>query len=163
MMIIQILEHTPRWVLILLAVLLALGLSQTCTRELSRARVVVLPSVMMGLSLIGVLTTFQSSGAVIAWTVGLGVCLSLMGERIAIRGASWLAETDRFRIPGSWLPLMLILGLFIVKYVSGVALAMQPALAASASVALPLSLFYGVCAGLFWGRARSVLALRQNA
>jgi hypothetical protein len=163
-MIVQILEHTPRWVFILFALLLALGLSQTRTREVSRARVAVLPLAMLLLSLIGVLSTFTpSSLALIAWIVGLGACLTLIGERIAVRGASWLAETDRFRIPGSWLPLTLILGLFMIKYGSGIALALQPALAASTRVAVPLSLLYGVSAGLFWGRARSVLALRQNA
>jgi hypothetical protein len=163
-MLVQILEHTPSWVFILFAALLVLGLSQARAREVSRARATVLPLAMVLLSLLGVLSTFtQSSLALAAWIAGLGLCLSLLGGRLAIRGASWLAETDRFRVPGSWVPLILILGLFLIKYVSGVALALHPSLAASLRVALPLSLLYGAVAGLFWGRARSVLALRQNA
>jgi hypothetical protein len=163
-MILQILEHTPGWVFVVFAVLLVLGWSQTRAREVSRARATVLPLAMMLLSLIGVLSTFRApAGAVLAWIAGLGLCLSLASGRVAIRGAAWLPDKDHFRVPGSWLPLGLIVGLFTIKYVSGVVIALHPSLAASSSMAVPLSLLYGAVAGLFWGRARSLLALRQNA
>jgi hypothetical protein len=159
-MILNILEHTPFWVWVTFCAVLALGISQIRTREVSSARATVLPVVMIALSLSGVLGAFsQVPLALGAWVVGLGVSLKLAGRVLAVRGASWSADTRHFRVPGSFVPLMLILGVFVTKYVAGVMLAINPSLAANTSVAILLSLVYGAFAGLFWARARSLRAL----
>ena len=51
------------------------------------------------------------------------------------------------------MPLALILGIFMTKYVVGVELAMQPQLALEPRYALTVGLLYGVFTGLFVGRA----------
>jgi hypothetical protein len=159
-MILSILEHTPVWVWVTFCAVMALGISQIRTREVSGARATVLPVVMIALSLSGVLGAFaQVPLALGAWAVGLGVSLKLAGRVLAVRGASWSADTRHFRVPGSFVPLMLILGVFVTKYVAGVVLAINPSLAANTSVAIVLSLVYGAFAGLFWARARSLRAL----
>jgi hypothetical protein len=162
-MILNILEHTPFWVWVTFCAVIALGISQIRTREVSSARATVLPVVMIALSLSGVLGAFsQVPLALAAWAVGLGVSLKLAGRVLAVRGASWSAETRHFRVPGSFVPLMLILGVFVTKYVAGVMLAINPSLAANTSVAIVLSLVYGAFAGLFWARARSLRALTHG-
>ena len=159
-MILHILEHTPFWVWVTFCAVIALGISQIRTREVSSARATVLPVVMIVLSLSGVLGAFsQVPLALGAWAVGLAVSLKLAGNVLAVRGASWSAETRHFRVPGSFVPLMLILGVFVTKYVAGVVLAINPSLAANTSVAIVLSLVYGAFAGLFWARARSLRVL----
>jgi hypothetical protein len=159
-MILNILAHTPVWVWVTFCAVIALGISQIRTREVSSARATILPVVMIALSLSGVLGAFsQVPLALGAWVVGLGVSLKLAGRVLAVRGASWSAETRHFRVPGSFVPLMLILGVFVTKYVAGVILAINPSLAANTSVAIVLSLVYGAFAGLFWARARSLRAL----
>jgi hypothetical protein len=159
-MILSILEHTPVWVWVLFCAVVALGISQIRTREVSSARATVLPVVMIALSLSGVWGAFsQVPLALGAWVVGLGVSLKLAGRALAVRGASWSAETRHFRVPGSSMPVTLILGVFVTKYVAGVVLAINPSLAANMSVAIVLSLVYGAFAGLFWARARSLRAL----
>jgi hypothetical protein len=104
LMILSILEHTPVWVLF--CALIALGIAQTRTREVSSARATILPFIMTTLSLSGVLSAFSQT-----------------------------------------------------KYVAGVVLAINPALAANIRVAIALSLVYGAFAGLFWARARSLRSL----
>lgn len=159
-MILSILEHTPVWVWVTFCAVIALGSAQIRTREVSSLRATVLPVVMIALSLSGVLGAFsQVPLALGAWVVGLGVSLKLAGRVLAVRGASWSAETRRFRVPGSFVPLMLILAVFVTKYVAGVMLAINPALAVNTSVAIVLSLVYGAFAGLFWARARSLRTL----
>lgn len=162
-MILNILEHTPVWVWVSFCAVITLGILQIRTRDVSTARATVLPIVMIALSLSGVLSAFsQVPLALGAWVVGLGVSVRLAGRVMAVRGASWFAETRHFRVPGSFVPLTLIIGVFVTKYVAGAMLAINPSLAANMNVAIVLSLVYGVFAGLFWARARSLRALIQG-
>jgi hypothetical protein len=163
-MIVNILEHTPTWVWIVFAGLLALGLSQIRTREVSKARATILPLIMVALSLSGMLSAFgQVPIALAGWVVGVVLTLRFLAPFVGVRGALWLPETNRFRVQGSWIPVMLIVGVFLTKYVAGVAMAIHPSLAADTTFALFLSLVYGVFAGLFWGRARSLRVLSRDA
>jgi hypothetical protein len=162
-MISNILQHTPIWVWILFCGLLALGVSQTRTRDVGRARVTILPLVMVALSLSGVLGTFgQVPLALAAWVGGFWATLRLAAPWVAVRGATWSPATGQFRIPGSWLPVTLIVGIFMTKYVAGACLAISPPLAANATFAVVLSLVYGLFAGMFWGRARSLHVLTRD-
>ena len=63
-------------------------------------------------------------------------------------------------MPGSWLPLVLIVPLFSLKYFAGASLALHPDLATDAAFAGPMSLAYGSFSGLFLARG---LALRNVA
>lgn len=147
-MFIAIVQHTPVWVWGLLAVLVALGLSQTRDRQVSLARVTVLPLVMIALSVSGVLSAFgQSPGA-------------LGGQFIAVRGAAWSQQTGKLHVPGSWVPLALIVALFALKYFVGVSLALHHALAADTGFAASISVAYGGFSGVFLARG---LWLRQLA
>ncbi len=159
-MILGILKHTPVWVWILFAAILLLGLQQTRTRDVSIARAAILPVVMIVLSLSGVLGAFAHVPlAWIAWAFGVGLSVLLAGKAVAVRGATRTTRRGHLRIPGSFVPLFLILTVFITKYAAGIALAMHPNLAANVSVAATLSLVYGAFAGLFWARAQSLRAL----
>src|SRR5439155_15157054 len=55
-MLLQIVQHTPVWVWGLLAGLVALGVSQARDREVSLARITILPLVMLALSFSGVVS-----------------------------------------------------------------------------------------------------------
>ena len=159
-MILSILEHTPVWVWALFCALLALGIAQTRTRQVSAARATILPILMIALSLSSVLSSFSLVAlACVTWVVGFFVSLVLAGEVMAVRGASWSPQERHFRVPGSFVPLTLIVGLFVIKYVAGVVLAINPSLAGNIRAVIVLSLVYGAFAGLFWARARSLRSL----
>ncbi|MFL6600100.1 MAG: DUF6622 family protein [Steroidobacteraceae bacterium] len=162
-MILSILEHTPVWVWAVFCAVSALGLAQTRTRNVGRARAILLPVVMVGLSLSGTFNTFtQVPLALAAWTAGFALALSFAGAAMAVRGASWSPATRRFQVPGSWLPVALILGIFVTKYVAGACLATNPSLSTNTSLTWLLSLLYGTFAGLFWARARSLVNLTRS-
>jgi hypothetical protein len=163
-MILSILEHTPVWVWAVFCAVISRGLAQTRTQNVSMARAILLPVVMVVLSLAGALSTFtQVELALAAWVAGFALLLSFAGEAMVVRGASWSPETGRFEVPGSWLPVTLIVGIFVTKYVAGVCLAINPSLAANTSLTALLSLGYGAFAGVFWGRARSLLHLTRGS
>ena len=159
-MFIAIVQHTPVWVWGLLAALVALGLAQTRDRELSLLRVTILPLVMIGLSLSGVFSAFgHFPMALGGWAAGVAAALSLGRQFIAVRGAAWLPQTGTLQVPGSWLPLMLIVALFAIKYFAGASLALHPGLATDPAFAGPIGLAYGSFSGLFLARANSLRRL----
>jgi len=65
----------------------------------------------------------------------------------------------RLSVPGSWLPLALMLGLFATKFAVGVLVALAPALRHDAAFAASAGLAYGAFSGLFLGRALALRAL----
>lgn len=166
-MLIQIVLHTPAWVWGLLAVLVALGLSQVRDRQLSALRIAILPLVMVALSLSGVLTAFGHLPVALGgWAAGLGLALTFARSLVSVRGARWLADSQTVHVPGSWLPLALIVALFLLKYTAGVSLALHPALAHDAAFAGACSVAYGLFSGLFLARGlglRAVASQRRAA
>jgi hypothetical protein len=159
-MFIGIVTGTPIWVWFALAALVGAGLWQSRARSMSLTRVSILPLVLLGLSLASVSRTFGTVPVAFAgWALGLGASLGLGRAVVAPRGARWSAATATLQVPGSWLPLALILALFAVKYIAGVSLAIHPILANDAAFAGTCSLAYGVFSGLFMARALSLRSL----
>jgi hypothetical protein len=156
-MFIQILRHTPIWVWILLAVLIALGLSQTRTRQVSLKRATIVPLVFIVFSLSGVMGSFgRGPATVVEWLAGVAISAVLLGRVVSVRGADWSPSTQQFTVPGSYIPLILIVGVFLLRYSVGVTLALHPDWAHDAAFAGECALAYGGFAGLFWTRARSL-------
>ena len=163
-MFIAILQHTPAWVWGLLAVLSAYGWSQTREREISLRRLTIVPLVLLALSAAGVLSAFgHAPMAVGGWGAGLAAALSIGRHLVAVRGAAWLAGRGTVRVPGSWLPMMLVLALFTLKYAVGVSLALHPALAHDVVLAAACSFAYGAASGLFLARALALRAVARTA
>ena len=150
----QILLNTPSWVWVLLLALIGLGLSQAVGRTASLQRITLLPLVMTGLSLFGTVSAFGvGSQLLLAWLATGGLVAALLLQRRLPDSIRYDAQTRRFTLPGSWLPLALILGIFLTKYVVGAASAMQPTLIRDPVFALALSALYGAFSGVFAGRA----------
>jgi hypothetical protein len=111
----------------------------------------------------GVAAAFGTAAAVAAWAIG-SVLTALWIQRSGSAGdARWSAASQTFRLPGSWVPLALILGIFGVKFGVGMNLAMHPELRQTALFALGASLAYGVFSGIFAGRALVLWRLTQAA
>jgi CBS-domain-containing membrane protein len=100
-----------------------------------------------------------SLAALGAWAAGIGAAQVVARYLLNLRGAAWSPSTRCLHVPGSWLPLALILGSFAVKYFAGYNVAVNPALAATAGFAGLCSLAYGSVSGLFMARALSLRSL----
>jgi hypothetical protein len=152
-----ILKNTPTWVWGLLAALMALGISQLRTRKVSTTRMMLTPVAMTGFSIYGTATAFGGSllfgYVLVAWATAAAVVLSATAVLGAPRGAVYLPGERTFTVPGSWVPLALITGIFLTKYTVGVELAMQPGLAQDGQYTLVAGALYGAFSGAFAGRA----------
>jgi hypothetical protein len=150
----QIVLHTPLWVWALMAALVALGYSQTRSRTVGLRRVVIMPIAMVLLSLYGTVSAFGASPVVLCtWFAAGAMVASLVVLRPAPLGTAYDSAHRQFAVPGSWLPLFVVLGIFCTKYAVGATLAMQPAMERHTLFATLAGLLYGLCSGFFAGRA----------
>lgn len=164
-----LLRGTPAGVWLLLAGLVAWGLSQCRPRTASLGRTAALPLAMAALGGWGVLAATRATG--LAWqplalwlAVALGACTLLWRLRPqAPAGARYDAAGQRFHLPGSTMPLLLILSMFCIKYAVGVETALDPAHAAQPGFALAVAAVYGLATGCFLARALRLLRLALPA
>ena len=155
----QILSQTPTWVWGLLAALLGLGASQLFHRRASLVRVSIMPVAMTAFSLYGMASAFgrttQAGTTIALWLAAAAITtgLALWWRMAAPAGTRFDAADLTFELPGSAVPLALIVGIFLIKYVVGIEVAMQPALPQDSSFAISVALLYGAFNGLFVARA----------
>jgi hypothetical protein len=149
----EILRRTPPWVFVLFFVLLALGYSQTRNRIVGRSGVSILPFSMVVLSFFGVISAFGTAYVgLVSWVIGVVVAVWLGGKLAIPRGVTYSIETRSFTVPGGWLPLLLMMTIFFVKYAVGVVLARQLPIAGVPGFIGLVSLCYGFLSGLFLAR-----------
>ncbi|HEY8973074.1 MAG TPA: DUF6622 family protein [Burkholderiaceae bacterium] len=161
---IAILEHTPTAVWAVLAVLVLVGLRQTRTQTLSGGRVWLVPLIAGVASLAGALRGFGAAGELLTgacWAIGAG--LGLAANRALDLPRRVVANADgSFTIGGSIAPLFLLVGIFLVRYATNVALAVQPSLANDPLAAAVVAIAYGLTAGLLAARARKIWSTRAD-
>lgn len=161
-MILQILSHTPLWVWALFAPLLVLGLWQRRARRVARAQLLALPLALLALGLWSMAPVFVSQPVAAVLWLGAIAAATAAGLRLPRPAAArWLADEARLFLPGSWLPLLLIVAIFSLRYAAGVGHALHPEWRNLATVQLPLALVFGALSGLFLGRALGLLQLTR--
>jgi hypothetical protein len=162
-MVTGILQNTPYWVWGVLVLLLVLGLSQTRTRSVSPVLVFVLPLIMIPLSFYAVAASFGIRPLPLtAWALGIVAALAL--NRFAFRapaGVRFLRDAGKFEIPGSWIPLFLMMVIFLARFVLGVTTAVNPALAGNEIFTGAVGAILGLCSGTFAARAMKTLSARS--
>jgi uncharacterized protein DUF6622 len=119
------LSNTPRWVWLVLAVLVALGLQALRPRRVKLARVLITPIVFLTWGLVGlVLTARGTPVALLDWAVAAAAGAAL--ARLTFRTARLAVANGLVRFPGSPVPLLRNLLIFVVKFALAVALARLP-------------------------------------
>lgn len=164
-MLLAIVEGTPGWIWGLLAALVALGASQLRSRSVTLSRTLLMPVAMGGFALWGVVSSFGGWMAG-PWLAAAALAFALLWPwaRRPAPGVRYDAALRRFHVPGSAVPLLLIVAVFFTKYAVGVETALQPALAHDGAFALGTCALYGAFTGLFAARGARLwrIALRAG-
>ncbi|MFI4981263.1 MAG: DUF6622 family protein [Nevskiales bacterium] len=161
-MFVEIVRHTPSWVWLLLAVLLWRGHAMTRPQQVTQSRAAVLPALFAALSLGGVISTFGAQpGALLCWASGLVLSAYEVQRHGAPKGAVYRPHLRGYALPGSWVPLLLIVLIFAVKYGVGIQLALHGELRQVELFVLAVSTAYGALSGVFLGRALRLWHLRR--
>jgi len=159
----EIIARTPTWVFILFFTLIFLGYRQSKTRKVNLRTLLILPIAMTIFSIIGVKSAFNLQLlSMAAWGVGIAVSFFVSTQLLAAK-AIYLQEEGSFQIPGSWLPLMLMMAIFFVKYIVAVLLARDLPITETVSFVFSVSFLYGSFSGIFAARAKSYLQAKTIA
>ena len=160
----EILTHTPVAVWAGLAALVLMGLRQARTHAMSATRVWLVPAIVGAASLASALVAFAAAGPVLTgacWAVG--VALGFVSNRSLDLPRRVSANADgSFTVGGSYAPLFLFVGVFMVRYVVNVALAIQPSLGHDPLAAAAAAIAYGFTTGLLAARSRKIRATRRD-
>ena len=161
-----IIGKTPAWVGGLLAGLAWLGFSAARVRNVHIGRLALMPVAMGGLALWGVYSAFGSGGrlaeVLAVWVACYGAVIAAGWNMQAPEGTAYRAATRSFHMPGSWVPLVLIMMVFLMKYGIGVQLSMEPSLASHAGFEFTVAALYGALSGVFAARSLRVLRLAHR-
>ncbi len=147
-----IMARTPLAVWLVLAVLVVLGYFQSKPRTRSLGRVAVVPIVMAGVSLVGVYYAFGASFlALAAWLVGAAIAVVMNETLILARGTRYSPDTRTFDIPGSWLPLGVMLAIFCTWYAFAVFKLFHPDAPYRLEWLAGVGVVQGFLSGIFFG------------
>jgi hypothetical protein len=162
----QIVSHTPPMVWALLAGLVALGLSQARERRVGLARATMLPLAMVALSLWGTASLYGHGPhlplVLGAWLVPASAAFFAVARTAPARGTQFDPVAKVFVVPASWLPMLLIVGVFVLRYATNVALALHPELASDAGFCVSTTLVSAGFTGIFGGRAARLWQFAQR-
>lgn len=152
----------PAWVPALFLGLVYLGYRQSRPRIVRPTTLVALALAMFGLSLYGVVGSFGLRPiALLPWAIAYGLVLILGARLVAATGLE--AIDDAVRVPGSWVPMALMLTVFAAKFALGFAVAVGSPLLGSTAFVTTMCAVLGALGGGFGARALAVHRVAAGA
>lgn len=152
----------PAWVPVLFLGLMVLGYRQSMTRTVRPAALLGLALGMFGLSLYGVIAAFGPAvPALVLWAAGYAAA-GYVGMRL-LASSPMAAVGPLVRIPGSWVPMMLLLGIFTAKFVLGFAAGVHAGFLHDLWFVAAMSGLLGALSGGFGARALAVQRVARAA
>jgi hypothetical protein len=158
---VAILTNTPSWVFVVFIALVLLGYQQRYDRTVGRRRLLFLPVAMLILSCYGIVSSFGLGLlSFLPWALGIGAVTVLLPKRLKF--SVKLVAEGIFLVKGSWWPLVLMMGIFFIKYITGYALARNLAIAFQPWFIAIVSLSLGIFSGVFLARVIAALRTRPE-
>lgn len=145
----------PTWVPALLFLLIFLGYRQSTARAVRPGTVVGIALAMLAFSFYGVGAAFGPSPlAYAAWATAYALAAVFGSRWFASRGM--VRDGAAVRVPGSWVPMGLMLGIFAAKFVLGAVHGLGSPLEHQAGFVGVMSACLGLLSGGFGARAIAV-------
>ncbi len=157
----HLLTHTPAYVWLILALVVTRGVIALRARETTLRKLFIIPGIMLPVALLDIARKFGLEGLPLsAWGLAVAAAMWAVWSRGGTRVAAGTAP-GRVRVGGSVMPLLLMLLIFAVKYVTTVMLVTAPALLHGAAVTAVACALMGGANGWFFGRLlRDVVDVR---
>ncbi|TWX45093.1 DUF6622 family protein [Colwellia hornerae] len=150
----ELISHTPKWVFAVFFTLLVLGFIQSKERVVKVKTIFILPIAMIIFSFFGVYSVFGLSYLTMSlWIMGLVTTL-FIGLKLAYPNLIiFSGQSNKLTIPGSWVPLFLMMAIFFTKYFVGFAVARGLPVVSEHIFVVLLCLLYGAFSGIFLSRS----------
>lgn len=160
----QLISNTPIYVWAILGFLAFRGIKSSVDRELTVRAVVIIPLVMLALSIQGILSGFGDDPLVLAaWLATMTAAAAVSWNMVSDKNVRILADRGTVFYRGSWGPLVMMMAIFVMKYIVNVALHVNPALHTNMQFALISTALFGLFNGLFLGKMLRVLIMYKQA
>jgi hypothetical protein len=148
----QILIRTPIYVWIILAMLVYRGIVASTDREMAFGKLLIIPLILPLLTLPDLAMKFGHAGLTLStWTSAAAIAaiitFQLSGARISHTGTA-----GKVLVRGSWLPLVLLMALFLTKYAANVMLVINPQARGDTLFIAVVCALFGLLNGIFFGR-----------
>ncbi|TDM05914.1 MAG: tat pathway signal sequence [Ideonella sp. MAG2] len=154
--------HIPVWVFAVLLGLIAIGWRQTRTRTVKPSVLIGVGAGLLVYSAWGVISAFGLQPApLLAWGVGLALALGLLARWVAPQGL--VLQGHAVQVPGSWLPMGILLSIFLAKFALGMATGLGAPFVHALWFMVLASLVFGLLSGTFAARAWAVHRFAQAA
>lgn len=145
----EVVKRTPVYAWVILAVLIMRGLSASKDNVLSLSRMLIFPAVFLIWGLEGVITRFAfPEGSILTYGV-LAAVGTLVGYALYDRFRHCYQKDGVIYRSGTYMPLVVMMLNFIVKYAMNIAMSINPGLYGS----IGFNLFYAVICGCLEGVA----------
>ena len=155
----QVLKGTPIWAWAILVALIVLGGNQLRARVVSRYSVLIAPVIFL---FVGLMAAGRGPVGFSIWALTLIATAAFTFIVWQPTGsARYDARTDRLNLPGSVIPMLLMLGIFLLNYVINVALAINPALRSEMIWQVGPAIILGALSGVFIGRALTLFRMNR--
>lgn len=149
----HILTGAPVWVYAIFCLLLVLGLMQVRSRIVSARRLLALPVAMLVLSASSVVVLFGTSAlAMIFWVAGVAGAIWIRSWVFHPQEVVVQDDPAQAFVRGSWLPLVLLIVLFSLKFIAGAAQALQVSWLGAFWFVVLYAAVCGMVSGLFFAR-----------
>ena len=159
--IVQVLKGTPVWVWAILVALIVLSVKQLKTRVVKRYTVLIAPVAFL---FVGLMAAGRGQVGFSAWAVTLLATAALtFFVWQPIGSARYDASSDQLNLPGSPIPMLLMLSIFLLNYVVNVTLAINPALRNELAWQVIPAVILGALSGVFMGRAATLFRMNRTA
>lgn len=146
----------PTWVPVLFVALAWLGYRPSQPRTVRPGKLLLVALGMFAFSLYGLVGTFGLAPLALGlWLLGYALSMTLGARHFTARGLTAVGEL--VRMPGSWVPLALLMGIFMAKFVLGAAMAVRSPMLHDLAFIAGMSGVLGVLSGGFGARALAAL------
>ena len=156
----DIAARTPLWVWPLLAALLFMGWLQSRDRIVAKARLLIPPMVFAGIGAVSLALNGPSLVAATALILAL-ITGGLLGKMLGRRNRAIILSDGKVQVRGEWVSMGLILVIFASRFVAGAAQGIDPSLAGTATIAVPMAILSGFTVGLTGMRALVQTGIRS--
>lgn len=148
----EILADTPWWVFLLFTYLMWVGFSATKPHQVHIKTLMLFPVMLFVFSIMSLFAAQFTVGHFLLWLSALGLGTSLGWLHYQSLRIKADKHTKKILVPGTWILLLIILCVFIVKFYFGYELAIHPHFIFQPKYYIGLLLVYGLLTGLFLGR-----------
>ncbi|AKZ61911.1 hypothetical protein F506_03810 [Herbaspirillum hiltneri N3] len=160
----QIIIHTPLWVWAMLAFLVYRGWLAAADRESPLFKVALIPLLLLVLSLNGLYQQAHADARALAVAALAALVSGVLSATAAGRsGITPYPDRGTVWLRGSWMPLLMMVSVFAVKYTVGVLQAMHSQYVQGVLFTLAVSLLYGLFMGIPVGRLLRIVHLYRQA